>query len=388
MPTNSSENPRLVIVSGTFPHMRCGVGPYVCEVAGRLAARKQYQVQVLTTANEAVDTALAQGYEVLPAIKKWGALHAASICRSILALKPDVVYVQNPTAMYSGWKSLTMSVVVPRLKRMAQAVRVVVMQHDIAVSEPILRRRYRPMLRAADAVVVSNMRDELAVRGQGTRANAIFRAPLGSYIDAPVRTPAARREGRQSLGISDEAVCIAYFGFVLPGRNIEVLLNAIAQLRQEGVNAWGLIMGGEHPNTPGYMNKCHNYCNDKGISEFVVWTGFATDKIVGQGLAAADVFVSLPDRGADLRNTSIITAMRAAIPVITSRNERFYVDDELADMGCELVPPRDVTALKKAIYKQIQSPPDMTLLGRISVTLAPEKIWNRHIDVLLGAFRG
>ncbi|MBN2210274.1 MAG: glycosyltransferase family 4 protein [Sedimentisphaerales bacterium] len=388
MPNNSPQDSRLLIVSGTYPQMRCGVAPYVCEVAKRLTARGVYKVNVLTSRNTSVEPGLAQGYGVFPAVKKWGVLHTEALCRSILAFNPNVVYVQNPTAAYSGWRSLTMSTLVPRLKHIAPSMRVVVMQHDIAVGRPILRRRYRPMLRAADAVVVSNMRDELAVKEQGVPAESIFRAPLGSYIAVPERNDATRREGRRLFGIDEEAICIAYFGFVLPARNIDILLNAISLLRHEGVNAWGLIMGGEHPNARGYLDKCRNQCNSMGLNNYVVWTGFASDQQVGLGLMAADIFVSLPDRGADLRNTSIITAIRAKLPVVTSRNERFFVDEELAQMECEMVPPRNITALKKAIYKHILSPPSKVLLHQLSENLAPERIWARHIDMLLQAFTG
>jgi len=46
--------------------------------------------------------------------------------------------------------------VVPLLKRMAPAVRIVVMQHDIAVSRRIFRCSYRPMLRAAPVVAATH----------------------------------------------------------------------------------------------------------------------------------------------------------------------------------------------------------------------------------------
>jgi len=210
---------------------------------------------------------------------------------------------------------------------------------------------------------------------------------LGSFISVLEKNEANRRMGRQMLGIEEKAVCIAYFGFVLPGRNIDVLLDSIAGLRQEGVNAWGLIMGGEHPSTPGYLNKCRKYCENKGLKNFIVWTGFATDQQVAAGLAAADVFVSLPNRGADLRNTSIITAMRAQIPVITSHNERYFVDKDLVQMGCEIVPSRDITSLKTAIYKYTLSPPSPALLRQVSENLAPERIWTQHINILLEAFK-
>jgi len=323
--------------------MVCGISPYVREIAERTAGRGDYDVHVLTSDDGAVDMGLARGYAVHPRVKRWGPQWAGQIVREILRLEPGVVHIQNPTIKYAGWRSVTMSVVGPRLKRKAADVRLVVMQHDIAVGRPGFRWRYRPLFRAA---------------------------------------------ARERLGVPEKAVCAAYFGFVLPGRNVDVLLGALVRLRDEGQAVRGIILGGAHPEDPGYFDECRQLAEQLGLGEVVTWTGFASEEQVGEGLAAADVFVSLPERGADLRNTSILTAVRAEVPIVTTVNERHYRDADLDRLGCVYVDGRDAGSVARGIMQQVERPPGREELAAQAAALEPEKVWQGHIEMNVRAYQG
>jgi len=194
-----SQKPRLLIVSGSFPEIRCGVSGHVRIIADGAVHTGEYEVCVLTCDDPAVDTSLAQGYTVYPRIRQWRATKAYSICREILSLCPDVVHIQNPTVKYSGLRSVTMSAVGLLLKILAPKVRLVVMQHDIAIGNPLWRWRYYPLFAAADAVVVSNSRDEQAIRAQGISRSKIYRAPVSSHISLHRASAEQKKRSREAL---------------------------------------------------------------------------------------------------------------------------------------------------------------------------------------------
>jgi len=378
------------MVSGSFPDIVCGVSPHAERLCRLIARRGEYDVHLLTSDDPRVNCQLAQGYEVHPDIRTWNPTSARSICRHIIAFEPDVVHIQNRTIKYCKFRSITMSVLAPLLKKMAPHIRLVVTQHDIAVGMPLLRRRYRPLFRWADAVFVSNSRDEQAILAQGISASKIYRAPLSTYVKLHPANPEIRAAARDKLHIRPEATCLTYFGYVQPSRNIDVFLRAMYLLHRQGRDIHGLIMGGpsQEPASQRYYKRCQRLGETLGIADRITWTGFAHDEQVADGLAASDVFVSLVQRGADMRNSTIITAMLARLPIITCRNERYYVDPDIEKLGCLTVGPRDPRALSEAIDKITQTPADADFLARRAAFLDPEAIWDRHIDTILRAYRG
>jgi glycosyltransferase involved in cell wall biosynthesis len=381
-----ADTKRLLIVSGSFPEIRCGVARHVDIIASGAVRLGGYEVEVLTSADEAVDAGVAQGYQVHARIAKWGILSAGKICGEILRLRPDIVHIQNPTIKYCGLRSVTMSAVVPLLKKKAPQVRVVVTQHDIAVGKPMFRRRYKPLLKAADAVTVSNERDYQAVLDLKIVPEKVYVGPVGSHIKIPPADSETRARAREALAIPADAVCITYFGFVHPERNVDVIIRALDLLRRQGRKVHGVIMGGASQGPQEYYQNCKELAGRLRLEEDITWTGYATEEQIIDGMRAGDVFVSLPQRGADMRNTSIHTALLAEMPVVTTRNERYYVDELMEKMGCVCVAPRDAGAVSEAIIGILENPPPSDKRARLREQLDPDRIWDLHVQVNARAY--
>lgn len=376
-----ADKPRLVIVSGSFPEIRCGVARHTEIVATGAARLKRYEVHVLTSSDGAVKKESSRNYQVHPQIPKWNVLSAGKICREILRLAPDIVHIQNPTIKYRGLGSLTMSAVGPLLKRKTPGLRLVVTQHDIAVSRGIFRRRYRPLLKAADAVTVSNERDYQAVLDLKIAPEKVYIGPVGSHIKIPAPERETKVRARKELAIPVGAVCVVYFGFVHPERNVDILIRVLALLRKQKGAVHGVIIGGASQGAEEYYQQCQRLAAELRLKEHVTWTGYATQEQIINALQAGDVFVSLPQRGADMRNTTIQTALLAELPVVTTQNERYYVDGLMEKTGCVYAPPRDAAAVCKAIADILGNPPPAGLRARLREQLDPDRIWDLHVQV-------
>jgi glycosyltransferase involved in cell wall biosynthesis len=380
--------PRVVIVSGSYPEISCGVAGHTALIAQATAHLGRFDVAVLTSADPAVKISPGLPYRVLPRITSWGVLNAQTICDEILALEPNVVHLQNPTVKYAGWRSVVMSRVGPLLKRRAPSVRLVVMQHDVALSRPIFRRRFRPLLRSADAVTVSNSRDHQAVLALGVEPHKIYRTPVSSHFSIPRSTRLNQADLRQKLRIPPKSIATAYFGYVHPARNVDVLIEALGLLMRRGHDVFGLILGGPSHGAGRYYDRCRRLADKLGLDQRILWTGYASGRQIAEGLAAADVFVSLPQRGADLRNTSIIAGLLAELPIITTLNPRFYTDDDLKRLGCFYVPSGDPNTLAQTILQAAVNPTPPDFRARIADFLDPDKIWSRHVEINHLAYEG
>jgi len=89
-----------------------------------------------------------------------------------------------------------------------------------------------------------------------------------------------RRLVRHALEIPDDAIVFAAFGRVTPEKRIPAILEALALLRGEGVNAWLLIVG-EGDDRLGI------------VADGVRTTGYVSDAAVGAYLMAADACLCL-----------------------------------------------------------------------------------------------
>ncbi|MCP4710500.1 MAG: glycosyltransferase family 4 protein [Planctomycetes bacterium] len=382
-----ADKSRLLIVSGSFPNIPCGMSGHVKLIAERIVESGGYEVSVLTSVDPLVNPDIAYGYTVFPSIQNWDLLSAYRICREIISHHPDIVHIQNPTIKYTGWHSGIMSVVAPMLKKMHPSIRLVVTQHDIAIGDPWWRWRYYPLFCAADAVIVSNSRDYQAVIAQGIEPGKVYQAPVSAHFVMHDRTEQSKLAARKKFQIPPEVVVIAYFGFVHPGRKVDVLIRTLSILKSR-MAVHGIIIGGATTGSEAYYLQCQQLAEQLGLKEHITWTGYASDEQVADGLAAADVFVSLLERGADMRNTSVISAILAQLPVVTTINERYYRDEKLDKLGCAYVAPDDPQTAAAAIESMLKDPPPPELRALWAEQLEPNSIWKKHVNINLQAFRG
>ena len=101
-----------------------------------------------------------------------------------------------------------------------------------------------------------------------------------------------------------------------PRKGTEVLLEALAVLKQEGVNVRLRAVGPFE--TPEYENDIMQKVAELGVGDMIDWMGFQTD--VNQQLRAMDLFV-LPSLYGEGLPMVVLESMANAVPVVASRVE-------------------------------------------------------------------
>lgn len=135
----------------------------------------------------------------------------------------------------------------------------------------------RVVMQTARMVAVHNTRVAGDLRNEyadtAVEAIAMGVSPIGADTDA-------RRLVRHALEIPDDAIVFAAFGKVTPEKRIPAILEALAALRRDGVNAWLLIVG--DADDPSAL-----------IGDGIRTTGYVSDAAIGAYLNAADVCLCL-----------------------------------------------------------------------------------------------
>jgi len=130
--------------------------------------------------------------------------------------------------------------------------------------------------------------------------------------------PHTRQLVRQALEIPHDAIVFAAFGRVTPEKRIPAILEALALLRREGLNAW-LVIVGEGGDRRGI------------VADGIRTTGYVSDAAVGAYLTAADACLCLRWPTALETSASWLRCLAAGRPtVITDLPHLVDVPQQLA----------------------------------------------------------
>jgi glycosyltransferase involved in cell wall biosynthesis len=120
---------------------------------------------------------------------------------------------------------------------------------------------------------------------------------------------------RAELGIPEEAWVIGVVGRLQPWKRQDRVIRAVAQLRDEGVSAAALVVGGvAFGRSVPYSNDLRALAHKLGVSDHVVFTGQVSDAT--RYLSAMNVLVNASD--SEPFGIVMIEAMAAGLPVVAN----------------------------------------------------------------------
>src|SRR5690606_7165861 len=91
---------------------------------------------------------------------------------------------------------------------------------------------------------------------------------------------------RQRHGIADGERVLLYLGRLGDEKNVELVVDAMAELRRRGEPNVKLVIAGGGPDA--YLRKLHKRCEGLGLQD-VIWTGFVRGQDWLDTYAAADL---------------------------------------------------------------------------------------------------
>jgi glycosyltransferase involved in cell wall biosynthesis len=307
---------KLILVSGSLPAVRCGIGDYTARLASQLATVPGQSVQILTTKNALVSPEAAVPAQVIQ-VENWGLPSVIRSAWMIRRLRPDVVHVEYPAVGYA--RSLGV-LFLPLAVRVLARVPVVVTIHEWSEKRWHGRLATEFMALTSSRVVVP---DPLEAEGLRQRLR-----PFGTRVDVaemistvPVNPKADRAAFRARLRVAPGEFLVGSFGLIHPRRRVEDLIDGLAALRRS-TPAKLLIVGGEAEydaqRAREYAAALKKKIDDLGLSTSVTWLGYVGPADVSTALQASDVAALLYREGASQRNTTLEAALEHRLPVVTT----------------------------------------------------------------------
>ena len=335
---------RVLLISGSLPPMRCGVGEYTMCLAKALAKREDATVAILSdVAAGASDP--KEKVEVLPVVEGWTLADAAKILRRIRDWRPDIVHIQYHT---QGYGRHMLPRLLPSLLRLRK-VRVVQSWHECFYASLARGLPALPNLIVAGEVVVvkpdykSMMHPWYRWLGRHKRFHFI---PNASSIP-PVRLSDQERSSVRAKHAPAGAHLVAFFGFPSPGKGMETLFEIVDPRSSCLVLICDLSSADPMHRT---FHTYHEQLLDRIDSEpwagRVAVTGFLPSEEVGRILAAADAVVFPFRDGGGIWNTSTHAARLQGTFVLVTARERHGYD---AAENVYYAVPGDVAEMRRAV---------------------------------------
>lgn len=335
---------RVLLVSGSFPPMRCGVGDYTKQLA--MALRDQENVTAAVLTDESSSTLEGTGIEVYPIASGWVPPDAITIYNLVRRWEPDIVHIQYPTQGYGGKK---LPWVLPTFFH-CLGYPVVQTWHEFISAR---WQHWSKLITPGGLVVVrGEMADWLSHGFSRFMRNKILRhIPNAPSIPAIQITESEREEIRRGFAGNCRVNLVSFFGFAYPNKNIESLFSVADPSRDY------LLLICELDPENDFQRKIIDRINHPPWQGRAAATGFLPDFEVARLLAASDAAVFPFTEGGGSWNTSLQAASIQGTFVITTSTSRIGYDavenifysapGEVAKMGEALranagrrIPPR------------------------------------------------
>lgn len=356
---------KILIITGSFPPIKCGVGDYTNLLATHLAENTSIEVTVLTSSNCKNDQT---NVRVFPIINTWDISSLSEIKQVVENIKPDLIHIQYPTTGYERYMTPSF---IPLFLRLSGDYPIVQTWH-----EPLSKKgwvRYLPnVLVKSTLIFVENgfMKKLPRFYHWLLRKSEKFHVSISSNIPKANLSESEVKETREKL-VGKENVSkntIAYFGFITPKKGIEQLIGASDPTKDN------LILLCEFNEDNPYHIELKRYIEKSKWKENIIVTGYLSDEKVANYLAVSDMAVFPFSEGATERNGSILAARTQGTFVITTSND---VEELTHEGGVSLVPPNDQEKLSNAISFHRSN----SNKSEKSQVLSWSEVANKHIEI-------
>jgi len=300
---------KVLMVTGSIPPMKCGVGDYSFNLAKSLAASSEIQIGILTTTYDNNKSGW-EGLEVFPIMKTWSFAEVLKLIKIVHYWSPDIVHIQYPTRGYgNGLLQWLLPIIFFIMRR-----KVVQTWHEGYSRRNLPKLLFKMFVPGQIVVVRSQYREQLLPILRFAFRNKRFFFIKNASVFPNVCLSEFEKDILRKKYLRNQKRLLLFFGFVYPHKGIELLF----EIADPALDC--IIIAGEMIDKEGdYHKEIMMRATAKEWLEKVTFTGFLPTADIVALLAVADaVILPFRDGGGGDWNTSIHAAVLQGVFVITT----------------------------------------------------------------------
>jgi glycosyltransferase involved in cell wall biosynthesis len=357
--------PKAYVLLSTYPPTQCGLATFSAALLTHLRGLGDHACVVRVLDEEvppgSVPRAAPEIVHDLVNGSAWGAAVAVDVINGF-----DAVIVQHEYGIYGGPDGQDL---VPLLN--ALRVPSIVVLHTV-LAQPTARQRaiLDDIIASASAVVTMTRTARTRVLDiYGTDPAKVVVIPHGA---TSYRAPATLRE-------TGKPPVVLTWGLLGPGKGIEHAIDAIALLRDRGMNVAYTIAGQTHPRVQArdgevYRGSLMARAKGHGLEHLVRFDGrFLPAGALGDLIAGADVVVLPYDSLEQVTSGVLIEAITAGKPVISTSFP--HAIEVLGGGAGLLVERQEPAAIASALHRVLTEKGLSARMSRHAGELAPQLLW-------------
>jgi polysaccharide biosynthesis protein PslF len=400
---------RIALIAGTYQPDRCGVAHYTAHLREKLADQS-IETVVLTThdaANQMNDRT------VHGVVQDWGLANLMSLVRAVQASQVDLLHIQHAAGTYRFERAIFLLPLLLRWSGWRKPIVTTIHEYGWWEWQPkwfpsaLLEwlktwgqqhgwwdREDGFLLTHSDAIITTNSDAERVIRERLPALNdRLHRIPIAANVEvAEVDREVARYELRQRCNWSDDAIVIAFFGFLHPVKGLETLLPAFKQVVATHPQARLLLVGGvESLALPGaqadrYWQKLHALVAELELQNTVHLTGYLPAEAASRYLSGADIGVLPFNHGVNLKSGSLLALLAHGLPTVATYSHP--PDSDLAESSSiKLVQPRQIHELATALNQLLMHADTWSQLRETGYRFVQRFDWHAIVQAHLAIYQ-
>lgn len=220
---------KVLIVSGSLPPIRCGVGYYTAKLSREMTGKFDFELLSTEGVEESVPAPLAT-------VPNWKIRSIGKMLKAIDRSGAGIVHIQYPAVGYRRQLGINLLPYILRLFR--RKLKVVITLHEYSQSRWPGRWRNRFTIAPANFVIVSNQPDADRLSRFQKKLLVI---PIGANFDRVPRNRSLYEKIMRAQKLDPAKPTLTFFGYAFPNKKLEVLLDALDEPELAGYQA--LLIG-------------------------------------------------------------------------------------------------------------------------------------------------
>jgi glycosyltransferase involved in cell wall biosynthesis len=300
----------------------------------------------------------------------------AALTDEVLSLRPTVVCVQFEANAFGLDPAPHL---VPLALRLA-GVPVMVFYHELWPPKRFAKLAKVALLNAPHSVGVSTDWHAAGVRR--------FRRVGPPPVLIPVASNIVRRTGepldRVRYGLPVGRIVLTFFGFVGPQHCFAELIDAVARIRDTGIDVCLSVIGAVDFLKNGYHQYLRGMVEELVLVDRVIWHGrVAEDDAVARLISATDIAVIPYADGVGENNGAFAALARFGLPIVTTRGDR---SARLEERGTALFAEATGAGLSESIMQLLEQAELRAEVAAAALRWASEHDWDAAATAYLSEF--